>query len=275
MAKRSNTLAELGPKRLEEFLKEAANLRASDPAAVTRFVKRFADFDLHNLRVLLLLQSTSVTHPFYVKDDFAEELVVPYIHSFFRAVWIEPSARTREWALVVFRSDLVARTETSRGEYMSLEDERPIPKEYWMDLKERGMTGVSIDDQGFWLRYGWMGGETPGRIRLPHPPEELPIEKALYHLLKQHKRARHCPNRDCPAPYFFVSRHSQRYCSETCAQSGERETKRRWWAEHGEAWRKKQKQATSQSRRAKKDKIVAQSAGRTASKMTRSRKKGD
>jgi len=48
-----------------------------------------------------------------------------------------------------------------------------------MDLKERGLRGVSIDDQGFWIRYGWMGGETPGRIRLPHPPEELPIEKAF------------------------------------------------------------------------------------------------
>jgi len=156
---------------------------------------------------------------------------------------------------------------------MPLDDERRISTEAGMAFVENDLKGVSADDGTFWLRYRWVGGETPGRIRLPQPAEELPIEKALEYLLKHHNRARHCPNPDCPAPYFLAARQSRRYCSEICAQSGERETKRRWWAEHGPAWRKKRKPAASKSRRGKRDKTAEQSKGLKL-KVTRSRKKG-
>lgn len=59
-----------------------------------------------------------------------------------------------------------------------------------------------------------------------------------------------CPDPDCPAPYFIAQRRSQRYCSEACAQPAQRELKRRWWREHGGAWRRaRRKRRTSGSAR--------------------------
>lgn len=197
---------------------------------------------------------------------------MPYVRGFLRAVWIEPDTRTREWALVIFRSDLVARTERSRGEFMALTDERSISTELGETLIEKELSGVNSTNGTFTLRYRWLGDDTPGRIRLPHPPQELPIEKAFDYLVKHHNRARYCLNAECPAPYFFASRHSQRYCSEVCAQSGERETKRKWWAKHGAAWRKKQKLGASKTARRKRDKESKQSPARKL--RSRSRQKG-
>src|SRR5262249_30721012 len=101
----------------------------------------------------------------------------------------------------------------------------------------------------------WTDDSIP-KVRLIPPPKELPVEQAFDYLLKHHRQARYCPNLNCPAPYFFAKRHTQRYCSSSCAQSGERETKRKWWAEHGADWRKAQKQAATtikkQKRTAKK-----------------------
>jgi hypothetical protein len=72
-------------------------------------------------------------------------------------------------------------------------------------------------------------------------------------------RARYCANPECPAPYFFVKRKNQRYCSEICAAPAQRELKRKWWAKHGEDWRK--------SRTAKKA-----GKGKTTKKKTASKK---
>lgn len=65
-----------------------------------------------------------------------------------------------------------------------------------------------------------------------------PFEQVITFFFKSADRARHCGNPDCPAPYFFAKRRSQKYCSDACALPSQREFKRRWWAEHGEARRK-------------------------------------
>jgi hypothetical protein len=66
----------------------------------------------------------------------------------------------------------------------------------------------------------------------PLPPPTL-FEQALMWFVDVRDRARHCPNPDCPAPYYFAKRRSQKYCSDSCALPAQREFKRRWWAEHG------------------------------------------
>jgi len=72
----------------------------------------------------------------------------------------------------------------------------------------------------------------------PQDPEEpTPLEQALIYLLKSVAKLRCCPNSECPAKYFFASRQNRRYCSEKCAQIGEREQKRDWWSIHGKDWR--------------------------------------
>jgi hypothetical protein len=179
-----------------------------------RFVKRFADYGVTDERVIQAV--------FHVPDDFPfekvstmpfedflreyqtskREAIVPYLRNIFRATWHEPDAKIREWAWAILRTDLAR---------------------------------VSFPSQCLQLV------DQSGRIRLPELPPLLPLETAFEFLLRHYNRARHCPNPDCLAPYFFAKRHTQRYCSEKCAQSGEKQTKRRWWAEHGTAWRKERK----------------------------------
>ena len=71
----------------------------------------------------------------------------------------------------------------------------------------------------------------------PLPPPTL-FEQALMWFVDVGDRARHCPNPDCVAPYFFAARRSQKYCADICARPSQREFKRRWWAEHGSVRRK-------------------------------------
>jgi hypothetical protein len=63
----------------------------------------------------------------------------------------------------------------------------------------------------------------------------------------------HCPNPECPHPYFIKGRKNQRFCDRpACAAHGQREHKRKWWKERGEEWRQKwEKVRRSQSKRQK------------------------
>ena len=53
------------------------------------------------------------------------------------------------------------------------------------------------------------------------------------------ERLRFCIRPDCPNPYFVASHLKQRYCSEPCAQWGQREAKRRWWHDRGDVERRR------------------------------------
>ena len=99
--------------------------------------------------------------------------------------------------------------------------------------------------------------ELLGRARFPHIPPPIPFEQALSYLVKYANKARYCANPECPAPYFFVQRKNQRYCSEICAAPAQRELKRRWWAEHGEEWRAARQGKKPSKSRAGKGKSVS------------------
>src|SRR5438552_640409 len=78
MPKASHTLAAFTAKRLEEFLKESANLRL-EPEAVRRFIKLFPDFDLLNERVFsALFTKPSSQGLTYSAVDRASELAKKY-----------------------------------------------------------------------------------------------------------------------------------------------------------------------------------------------------
>jgi len=119
-----------------------------------------------------------------------------------QAAWLEPNAKVRLWGWAIFKTQ-------------------------WANTRFPDLS-LSMHDEA-------------GRKRFPPLPQELGIDMAFDYLLNHHNRTRYCPNPECPAPYFFAKRHSQRYCSEKCAQAAEKETKRKWWAEHGPAWRKKRR----------------------------------
>lgn len=55
------------------------------------------------------------------------------------------------------------------------------------------------------------------------------VEAAIFYLRHNRNRALHCPNPECPAPYFFSSKKGQKYCSPECAKPSQRQSKRQWW----------------------------------------------
>jgi hypothetical protein len=52
------------------------------------------------------------------------------------------------------------------------------------------------------------------------------------------ERLRVCARPDCQNPYFVARHLRQNYCDERCAEWGQRQWKQKWWAEHGDEWRK-------------------------------------
>jgi hypothetical protein len=57
------------------------------------------------------------------------------------------------------------------------------------------------------------------------------------------KRLKICKRADCPNPYFIARHLKQRFCSDKCAEWGQREWKKQWWTEHGAAWRQERKES--------------------------------
>jgi hypothetical protein len=57
------------------------------------------------------------------------------------------------------------------------------------------------------------------------------------------KRLRVCKRLDCPNAYFIARHLKQRFCSDKCAEWGQREWKKQWWTEHGAAWRQQRKES--------------------------------
>jgi hypothetical protein len=84
------------------------------------------------------------------------------------------------------------------------------------------------------------------------PPDPTPFQQALMHLLKCAATMTCCSNKECPAPYFFARRKSQKFCSDICALPAQREHKRRWWSRHGEKWRKRRANLTNSRKRTEK-----------------------
>jgi hypothetical protein len=133
----------------------------------------------------------------------------------------------------------------------------------------------SIADYPYCLDQLWIGADSPVRIMLgidarPYRADELPsqemwmaglasipadfdvdweegvfryrgacdFQRALYLLFLESWKARVCEK--CHAK-FIARRVAQKYCSTDCSQSTQRELKQRWWAEHGEKWRRQRR----------------------------------
>jgi len=72
------------------------------------------------------------------------------------------------------------------------------------------------------------------------------FQRALYLLFRESWRARICEK--C-AIKFIARRVAQKYCSTDCSENIQRELKRKWWAEHGESWRKRRKESKESKRK--------------------------
>ncbi len=142
----------------------------------------------------------------------------------------------------------------------------------------------SIFDYPYWLDQIWMGGETDPYLHIllgiesaPEPANEGTLEdswivglssipaqfhpdwdegvfryqgacdfqRALYLLFLDSWRAKVCEK--CSTK-FIATRAAQKFCSTDCSEAMQREFRRRWWSEHGTAWRQKRKESKLKKR---------------------------
>ena len=71
------------------------------------------------------------------------------------------------------------------------------------------------------------------------------FQRALYLLFLESWKARVCEK--CSAK-FIARRVAQKYCSIECSGSMQRELKQKWWAEHGEKWRRQRNESKRKSK---------------------------
>ena len=60
------------------------------------------------------------------------------------------------------------------------------------------------------------------------------------------ERVRLCKREACHHPYFIAGHLKQRFCSDECAEEGQRVLKREWWEKHGQSWRAKRRRKTTE-----------------------------
>jgi hypothetical protein len=129
---------------------------------------------------------------------------IRWMSAWLEKIWTVPEIHAREWYILEFRADI-------RRQYG------------WADSKANEPEALLP-----WEPYRWQAVATPGLI-----------DQALVYLVKSAHRLRRCKNPDCKRPFFFAVRRGQKHCSERCAAPAQRESKRKWWAKHGEDWRQK------------------------------------
>lgn len=96
----------------------------------------------------------------------------------------------------------------------------------WMLFRLRSVMHSRMEVHGGWER------------TLQPPSAHAPIHQALRWVRQHLSKLRKCRNRKCPRP-FFVAAANQRFCSKACAHDEQKMLKKKWWADHGEEWRRK------------------------------------
>lgn len=194
------TLVRITPGECQRFLSELANL-SDDVKGMQRFAHKFAhilpemkksDFERQLLEGLYLPASSNDNRSFSIIIQKGIPQWLAAIRTAIRNIWRASDVRTKEWFLYGLAETIIF--------------EAMIP------------TNVSPNC----LISG----------TLPVMPPPTPFEQTVDHLRKHVRRLSYCENPECPAPYYFNQRRSQKYCSGVCALPSQREFKRRWWAKN-------------------------------------------
>jgi hypothetical protein len=85
-----------------------------------------------------------------------------------------------------------------------------------------------------WLKQArdpWVVKWSSSQKQLRANPRSLPAVLTLA-CIRHADRFGFCRNPRCPAPYFFIRRRDQRYCSADCAGPAKKAAKLRWWHKH-------------------------------------------
>jgi hypothetical protein len=139
---------------------------------------------------------------------FDDWYLVAHVQRFLRLAWDAPDARHREW--YIFKA---------RDHFQSSTVVMPL-------FNKRMASAANLEEE---IKKELTEEEDRARLS---PPTLGSFEQLMYFFQRISGRARHCPNPECPAPYFFAKKKGQRYCSAKCSAPAQREQKRIWWEQN-------------------------------------------
>jgi hypothetical protein len=214
-------LAVIPSARAQEFLIELANLR-DDWESVKRFNKKYTDMIPSTLDAFKV--NTSKVISMNGKAEFLSEKELKSIKTFTPLDWLRNDKPRAEQNSKLSTRKLLERNVRQIRDLLRLvwREQDLRTKEYLLFLLQQRIIEGSV--------------LLIDHITYPLPPPSG-IEQALIFFRRSSHRTLYCGNAECPAPYLFAKRRNQKYCSAICAESSQRESKRKWWAEHGEEWR--------------------------------------
>jgi hypothetical protein len=156
-----------------------------------------------------------------------------------RKAWASADFREREWYVFLlrrFHADAMRRAQA-----VQKDDGKDLLRE-WQSKKEHldNIFGKSDNTRESPSRrmspaeflFHFIDSEEVYASRKSAPPPISDFESAAFHLQRSLHRARYCAGPECQAPYFFIEKKGQRYCSPDCARPVQRENKRRWWQQN-------------------------------------------
>lgn len=245
-------LVPLSPDRAELFLERLANLEGTDDKKVRSFAKRYQELlpkallspgpdDIETSKATLestpddsetWRQSNAVRVRSFEISNFPDG-VFPWeqIQLALREAWREPMPLLKEARLMLLAGSYAK--EYAEGSFATTVAGAMMP---WWDATMR----KNIGQDG-----------RPGVFGIL-PDNFL---QALLHALKHSHLLRYCANPDCKEPYFVARRHSQVFCGPACAVVSQRESKLKWWREHGDAARRERLRKKKKGNHAKAKKV--------------------
>ncbi|MCI0721078.1 MAG: hypothetical protein L0338_19225 [Acidobacteria bacterium] len=159
------------------------------------------------------------------------------IRDHLRALWNAPTDREREWYCFRLRqlyAQHLAATKT-QGVVAALKK-----------MRNASLAQLEAHQRAFHREFELAATTIFREIRfwgihVDAAPPPNHFDRLIYTLQRLGPLARHCENVNCPRPYFFASRSSQRFCSNACAVPAQREAKLRWWGRHRDEQLKKRR----------------------------------
>jgi hypothetical protein len=209
-------LGVISAKRAEQMLTEWVN---TDPSDLTenakakflweRFFRRYPE--IPSVTVDSIVPTTDTNF-----NRFRQQVKMALsVAGYLRRAWDAPDLRKSDW---------YTRAAQSEYEYLAASARHGVtPLEEVMERNKDGtVVRRSAEDRA----------KIESALReIGEPPAVItPVEAATFYLQHNRDRALHCPNPECPAPYFFRTKKGQKFCSPECAKPSQRESKRQWWA---------------------------------------------
>jgi hypothetical protein len=264
-----NLTAKFTPRRAEALLQFWANLADTDADEF--------DSELECLTKYAPEIFDSLTRPLESADSHGAEenhedfrRSISGLREHLRAVWQATDLRVREWYIYELRRLYTQHTRAFSA---------PALIQAIRSAADRLLGPISQDVPAV-IDFQQIGAELRKRSEfwgywVDPPPALTGFERTMFHLQRIAHRARKCENPECTAPYFFLKRKGQKYCSEECALPAQRRAKSEWWARNREDQikkRRQQREAVKTERLGTKD-TRQPFSGAKARKIVRQRKK--